>query len=50
MKNVRATSEYTDFPFENATLMDLWEKATYKNDEVLVLAALNSIQTSKFIL
>ncbi|PSN44504.1 hypothetical protein C0J52_09065, partial [Blattella germanica] len=44
LQNVRANSEYVNFPFENATLLQLWEEATYSKDEVLGLVGLSSSQ------
>ncbi|KAJ9595505.1 hypothetical protein L9F63_013270, partial [Diploptera punctata] len=46
LNSVKNHPDYDNFPFQNVTLEKLWQQATYREDEVVQLAALATLKTN----
>lgn len=40
-------SQWEDFPFDKATVQKVWDEATYRQNEVLIMFGLHGIPDSK---
>jgi hypothetical protein len=48
LQNVRTTSDWDDFPYDEITLDEFWNEATYSLGEGYFLSALSGFKTSKY--
>jgi hypothetical protein len=48
LQNVRTTSDWYDFPFDEVTLKEFWNESTYRLEEGYFLSALSAFQYSEY--
>jgi hypothetical protein len=48
LQNVRTTSDWEDFPYDEITLEEFWNESTYRMEEGYFLSALSARRQSEY--
>jgi hypothetical protein len=49
LQNVRTTSDWEDFPYDETTMDEFWNESTYRLEEGYFLSALSALRQSEYV-